>query len=134
MKMIRISHPIIDMESATWTFENISYLDRDFVMQTGGDISARNLDNVRMLLALVQEYELDVSSRRKLSHHQLLANGERSLLSRLTPDELDAYKRSGRLSVNCIVRLIEWSTRKLQKSRSDRSDFELVNVDVIEEV
>ena len=57
-KTVRISHPIIEMEShqSTWTFENIAFLDRDFILQTGGDICARNMDNVRILLALVHEY------------------------------------------------------------------------------
>ena len=134
-KTVRISHPIIETESSTWTFENIAYMDRDFVLQTGGDISARNLDNVRILLALVQEYcERDVSSRPKMTNRQLLSKGEQRLLSCLTPYELDAYQRSRRLPVNCIVRLIEWSTQKLKTTRMNRSDFELVDVDVIEDV
>jgi hypothetical protein len=134
-KLIHVSYSIVDGDaSRTWTFENVGYLDGDFIRQTGGDISARNLHNVKMLLALVDEYKQDVVFRERRTLQDLIAIGERRLLESLSEIERQQYTNTGRIPIETMIRLIEHNRERLEEIRSFRDDFEMVNVDVLDYV
>lgn len=128
---VMVSYPIVDGDAGrTWTFENLEFLDGNFIKQTGGNVVARNLHNIWMSFAAVHEYSQCVARRELRTTQELYSIGEKLFLESLDDHMRDRYLQTGDVDVPTLIRLLESNKNKLKEIRNFIDDFELVNVEV----